>query len=215
MARINSGSEKNALIADGLSGEERIKLFLNDLLNEHNISVEVADTLFETYDIKLKNQENGKTIKIELETATKCPEWNVNSTFYMVKTDRPNRNSPYWPFGLNIPARKIYLHNDAELVEPKQFKNPMPFDLYLRVSLNLKQFFAVDWKSIKEFLNEEDELTYRALADCGRIPNVYDEVSNTNMFVSIAPDTVLNERKKRLVVDDRVHLKTKIIDLLK
>lgn len=216
MARINAGSEKNALIADGLSGEDRIKEFLNKLLNEHNIVVDVADTKFETYDIKLKNTVNGKIIKIELETATKCPEWNSNSSLAMVLTplrQTINGLREYWPYGLNIPARKIYIHNDADIVEPKQFK-AKPFDIYLRVSLNLIHFFAIDWKTIQEFICEEDEETYMQKADCQRIPNVYDEVSNTNLFVSIAPTTVRDEQNKRLIVDNPIRLRNKIIELL-
>lgn len=216
MARINAGSEKNALIADGLSGEDRIKEFLNKLLNEHNIVVDVADTKFETYDIKLKNTVNGKVIKIELETATKCPEWNIHSSLAMVLTplrQTVNGLRQYWPYGLNIPARKIYVHNDAHIVEPKQFK-PQPFDIYLRVSLNLVNFFAIDWKTILQFINEEDEETYMQKADCQRIANVYDEVSNTNLFVSIAPTTVRDECNKRLIVDNPIRLRNKIIELL-
>jgi hypothetical protein len=213
MARMNNGSGKDSLILNGLSGENRIKEFLNKLLNEHNIVVDVADTKYETYDIKLKNTVNGKIIKIELETATDSKEWNDNSTFYMILTDRPNRNSPHWPFGLNIPARKIYVHNDATIVEPKQFK-PKPFDIYLRVSLNIKHFFAVDWRSIQEFLNEEDDMYYTPLATCQTLSNSAEKISNTNYFVSIAPNTVINERNRRLIVDDPTRLRNKIIELL-
>jgi hypothetical protein len=217
MARINPGSEKNALIADGIGGEENIKVFLNKLLVNTPIIVDVADTLYETYDIKLKNTLTNKTIKVELETATKCEEWNDIGTLTMVLTPlRESRSGkrPYWPFGLNIPARKIYLHNDASIVEPKVFKTPQPFNIYLRVSKNLKHFFAVEWKDVLDFLNEEDSLTFMSKAECQTIPNVYDEVSNTNVFVSINPQTVLDERLKRLVYDDPIRLRDKIIALL-
>lgn len=226
MSRTNRIEGWNELFNGGFNGEKLIRKIFTNLFQNQNIVVLDPLTEYETYDIFLKNLNNGKVIKIECETATTAlsKNWAKLNTIQMLTERNPVSYRPYWPDGLDIPARKIYQHNDAEIIRPFVLKDQKdnPFKFYYRTSLNGRHFFAVEWNDMVSMLNEDyayfdDVLNENVVSKKAFVKgkaNSIDKLSNTNNFVIIPTDIVKQEINNRLIVDDFYNFKIRVVNAL-
>lgn len=203
MSRLNDTRLKAKLLSIGYDGEQNLFNKLTQTLPNYIIIEILDESPYLPYDLLLKNTQNGKILKIEIETYTK--DWNVDIFEMLDKA---------WHYGFNIPGRKILkLQNDntpvltnGEFVCKKQID---AFDLFIKLNNKHSKFLAIKFKTlVKNIGNKNFKIK--------KIKNKYDKVSNTNDFVILSKSNIQEQiDKKNILVDDFDKLSLWIINFLK